>query len=156
MNRKTLWGVLILLNLSWIALSSCSKEDDVKPAAPKIELIHLGTHDSPDDRIIYRNEIHFEAKITAEALIQKINLEIIQKSGYGTYSFTKEYTGDYTGQKEIAAFHDHPTLAEDAPIGDYLFRLTVTDQQGQAVSIEEDVTVKVGEGGGEHEHEHEH
>lgn len=156
-KRISKWGTLLILSIGLFTISSCSKDkEDPKPAAPTIKLNKLGTHEEPESKVYHINEGgHFEADITAPGLIQKINLEINQVSGYGTYSFKKEYTGDYAGQKEVLAFHDHPLIPEGSPIGEYVFRIIVTDQLGQVGTIESPLTVKVAEGeGGEHEHEH--
>ncbi|WP_437917979.1 DUF4625 domain-containing protein [Sphingobacterium sp. LRF_L2] len=146
---------LCFLNLFALFLFSCSNSnEDLLPAAPTVALVHLGTHDSPDDKIVLIGEaIHLEADIVASGLVAKIELEAYQTSGYGTYSFKKEYTGDYVGQKEVT-YHDHPELSDDAPIGEYRLIIKVTDQKGQVGKVESDFTVKQGDGSGEHTHEH--
>lgn len=98
--------------------------------------------------------IHLEAKIKAPGLIRKINLEMRQKSGYGNFWISKEFTTSYAGLKEIATFHDHPVVAEDFALGEYTFELKVTDQNGKVGTVEADVTVKAGDGqGGGHIHD---
>lgn len=155
MNKKTIGKLVLLLNMSVVLFSACSKDDDIS-SAPTVEIIHLGTHDSPDDRILYTGvPIHLEARINAPGLIRKIELEIRQKGGYGNHTITKEYTGSYVGLKEVPSFHDHPDLVEDIALGDYAFQLKVTDQNGEVGAVAADVIIKSGDGeGGEHHHDH--
>lgn len=156
MIKKTLWVLILLAGTSLGGLSSCSKDGTVKPD-PSLVLVHLGTNeDSPDVRTLYTGEpVHFEVKISAPGLIQKIDLEIRQKSGYGNYTIKKEYTTGYVGLKEIRSFQDQLDLVEDMALGDYAFELKVTDQNGRVGSIESNVTIKSGDGeGGGHQHEH--
>lgn len=154
-NKKYLLNVFLLLSVTVFSFSSCSKEDE-KPAAPTIEIVHLGNHDAPDEGTFYLGEEgHFEVNIKAPGRVAKIDLEIRQESGYGIFSLKNVYEGDYVGLKEVLGFHDHPIVPEGQAIGAYSFHLKVTDQQGQTASIDKPITVEVREGeGGEHQHEH--
>ncbi len=155
MNMNQLRPILLFfIGLVSIALPSCTKEES-SPRAPAIQLLQLGSAQFVDDRTLYTGqEAHFEAKIIAPAAVRKIELEIRQKSGYGNYSFTKEYTTPYSGQTAIADFHDYPLLPEDLALGDYSFQLKVTDTQGQIGKVESDVTMKAGDGSGGGGHVH--
>jgi hypothetical protein len=152
-NKKSLWNFL-LVGALLLLFSSCSKEKE-KPAAPTIEVVHLGIHEAEEDGIFYLGEEgHFEVNIKAPGRIKKIELEIDQESGYGIFSLSKVYEGDYVGKKEVPGFQDYPVIPEGEPIGAYSFHLKVTDQEGQVASLDEPITVKAGDGSGEHEHEH--
>lgn len=154
-SNRVLWAATLLFGFSVLIFSSCSKDEE-NPAAPTIEVVHLGSHDSPDEGVFYLGEEgHFEVNIKAPGLIEKIELEIRQESGYGTFDLKNEYTGDYVGKKEVLGFHDHPVIPEGQAIGAYSFHLKVTDQKGQVATLDEDITVEAGDGsGGEHEHDH--
>lgn len=154
MKNKMSLSFLAAITMSLLLFSSCSK-DEAKPAAPTLEVVHLGSHDAPDEGVFYLGEEgHFEVNIKAPGLIEKIELEIRQESGYGTFSLKKEYKEDYVGQKEILGFHDHPVIPEGQAIGAYSFHLKVTDQKGQVASLDANVTVQPGDGtSGEHEHD---
>lgn len=156
-KRKLLLSVMLLSGLSLFIFSSCSKDDE-KPAAPTIEVVHLGSHEAPDEGVFYLGEEgHFEVNIKAPGLIEKIDLEIRQESGYGTFDLKKEYKEDYAGKIEILGFHDHPIVPEGQAIGAYSFHLKVTDQLGQVATLDKDITVEAGDGtGGEHHHDEDH
>ena len=144
-----------LLCIPVVLLFSCSKEN-AKPAAPTIEIVHLGIDDGVTDNIFYIGEEgHFEVNINAPGRIEKIEVEIRQESGYGNYTITKTYTGEYVGKKEVRGFADYPVIPEGEGIGAYSFHLKVTDQQGQTVSVDRNITVEVGDGTTPiHQHDH--
>ncbi|MBW7892962.1 MAG: hypothetical protein H3C48_18430, partial [Chitinophagaceae bacterium] len=66
MKSNTIWWyatALLMVNLFFF--SSCRKEN-VKPAPPVIEVVHLGVYDAESDGIFYLGEEgHFEVNITA-------------------------------------------------------------------------------------------
>ncbi|GAB3431606.1 DUF4625 domain-containing protein [Niabella aquatica] len=146
-------AALLLSGIGLLTFASCKKDGTDKPAAPTIQLLHLGTHANPDNRIFHLGEEnHFEANISAPGLVEKIEVIVQQKSGYGTYSNTKEYKGDYVGQKNVEGFHDHPVIPAGQAIGEYRFTIRVTDQAGQVSKVEETIDVQASDGGGGHEH----
>ena len=145
-DKRFLRYIIMLLSVTILLFSACSK-DDAKPAPPTIEVIHLGIDDGVTDNIFYLGEEgHFEVNIKAPARIEKIDLEIRQESGYGNYTITKTYTGEYVGKKEALGFQDYPVIPNGQGIGTYSFHLKVTDQQGQVASIDQNITVEVGDG----------
>ena len=154
-NKSLLWKLLILSGLFITGFSSC-KKDTEKPAGPTIEVVHLGIRDVSDVGIFYLGEEgHFEVNIKAPGLIQKIELEIRQESGYALFDLKKEYTGDYVGQRELVGFSDYPIVPEGQAIGEYSFHLKVTDQLGQVANLDEKINVQAGDGTStEHEHDH--
>lgn len=146
-------GLLVLATL--FLISSCNKEDRL-PALPSIDIVHLGVHDAEHEGVFFLGEEgHFEVNISAPGGIEKIDLEILQKSGYGNFTLTHTYTGDYTGKQEVIGFQDYPLIPEGQGIGIYRFRLQVTDLRGQTAVINRDITVEPGrDDRGEHMHEH--
>ncbi len=152
-NKIIILSVLAPLMISGFFFSSCTKED-IKPAAPTIELVHVGSHDMHDESIFYLGEEgHFEVNIHAPAGIDKIELEILQLSGYATFSLTKTYREGYVGKKELPEFQDYPLIPVGEGIGAYNFELSVTDLKGQVTTVEKEVTVALREGEpAEHQH----
>jgi hypothetical protein len=152
MYKKSLVGMTVLICFAFLFIS-CTKEDGIT-GNPTVKILHLGTHASPDDRYFYTGiPIHIDAKITAPGIVKKIELEVLQKTGYGNFNIKQVYTDPYAGQTEIASFYEHPDVAADFPIGEYLFLLRVTDQAGLVGTARADVTIKPGEG---HEGGHNH
>ncbi len=153
-SKEFLWHIATLLCVNVFLFSSCSKEDE-KPAVPTIEIVHLGIDDGVTDNIFYIGEEgHFEVNINAPGRIEKIDLEIRQASGYGNFTITNTYTGEYVGKKEVRGFQDYPVIPEGQGIGVYSFNLKVTDQQGQVASVDRNITVEVGDGTNPgHEHD---
>lgn len=147
MKSKILWWcIAAFLGGNLFLFSSCSKEN-AKPAPPTIEVVHLGIYDAASDGIFYLGEEgHFEVNITAPGRIEKIDLEIHQESGYGLYTLTHTYTGEYVGKKEVRGFQDYPIIPLGQAIGAYSFHLKVTDQQGQVTSLDRNITVEVSDG----------
>ncbi|MBN8857490.1 MAG: DUF4625 domain-containing protein [Sphingobacteriales bacterium] len=153
-SKSLLWYIVFLPGLFLLPFTSCTKEKE-KPAPPTIEVVHLGSHDASDENVFYLGEEgHFEVNIHAPGLIQKIELEIRQESGYAIFDLKKEYTGDYVGQKEVAGFVDYPVIPEGQAIGVYSFHLKVTDQLGQVANLDENINVEAGDGTNtEHQHD---
>lgn len=147
MKSNTIWWhATILLMVSVFPFLSCSKENP-KPASPVIEVVHLGVYDAERDGIFYLGEEgHFEVNITAPGRIEKIDLAIHQESGYGLYTFTTTYTGEYVGKKEVRGFQDYPVIPLGQAIGAYSFHLKVTDHQGQVTSLDRNINVEVSDG----------
>lgn len=154
-SKSLLWRLLTLSALFLILFSSC-KKSNTKADAPTIEVVHLGILNAADERIFYLGqEGHFEVNIKAPGLVQKIELEIRQESGYAIFDLKKEYTGDYVGQKNVAGFSDYPVIPDGQPIGEYSFHLKVTDQLGQVASLDSKINVQAGDGTNtEHQHDH--
>lgn len=139
-SKITLWSVAIFLGFNLFVFSSCKKEDQTP--APTITLKKLGTHAEPQSKMFHLDEGgHFEADISAPGLVKKIELQINQVSGYATYSYKEEFTGDYVGRNEVESFHSHPVIPSGAPIGDYIFKIIVTDQLGQVGFVESELQV---------------
>ncbi|MFT3750440.1 MAG: DUF4625 domain-containing protein [Agriterribacter sp.] len=154
-DKQFLKSMIMVWYIPIVLFSSCSKESEKeKPAAPTIEVVHLGAHISSGEDVFYLGqEGHFEVNIAAPGRIRSIELEIDQKSGYATFSLTKNYT-DYVGKKEVLGFQDYPLIPEGEAIGDYTFHLKVTDQAGQVGKLERDITVAAGDSTNTgHEHE---
>ncbi|GEM_PF-165756 len=125
-------------------LSSCKKDDDDIPAGvkPQISALEIGSGNNKTAKA--GADLHLEAEIVAEALIDKIDIEIHQEGG-GSFKFSKTYTeGKYIGVKN-ANFHEHVDIPSEAPAGTYHFHLTVTDKAGASTTVESPLTIEAAE-----------
>lgn len=140
MNKKKFLGTLFLAGLSLLALSSCDK-DDPKPAKPVVTITEVGSHDSPEGVVAAGDDLHLEAEIVAEGLIDKIVVEIHQEEG-GNFEIEETFGADskYAGSKN-ADFHEHIDIPTNAPLGEYHLHLTVTDKEGQSTTAEAELEV---------------
>ncbi len=104
--------------------------------APTIDLTEVG-HDN-SKTVTAGSDLHLESQLTAEALIQKIDIEIHQEEG--SFEIQKPYTeGKYIGVKSIE-FHEHIDIPEDTPTGAYHLHLTVYDKKkGQSTTAESEL-----------------
>jgi len=136
-----------------LGMTSCSSDDDEQlPAKPVITLTEVG-HDNAK-HCHPGHDLHLEASILAEGLIQRIEIEIHQKDG-GTQKIEQSYTdGKYIGVRNTD-FHEHIDIPATAPLGAYHLHFTVTDQKGQQTMAESELTL-IEADGDEEEHEHEH
>lgn len=139
MKQKFLWGIILLFCMSIITFSSCSNDDDDKPAKPAINLTEIGSENSK--RGVAGSDFHLEGSVIADGLIKQIDIEIHQESG-GSFKIDKSYKeGKYIGVKN-ADFHEHIDIPADAPAGDYHLHFTVTDQFGQTTTVESEVAIE--------------
>ncbi len=135
-----------------LGMTSCSSDDDEQlPAKPVITLTEVG-HDNAK-HCHPGHDLHLEASILAEGLIQRIDIEIHQKDG-GTQTIEQSYTdGKYISVRNTD-FHEHIDIPATAPLGAYHLHFTVTDQKGQQTTAESELTL-IEADGDEEEHEHE-
>lgn len=140
MNKKIAWGVVVLLlNLSLLAFSSCSSDDEDNPEKPVINLTEIGSENNKTG--IAGGDLHLEGSIVAEGSIKQIDVEIHQESG-GNFKIEKSYKdGKYIGVKN-ADFHEHIDIPADAPAGEYHLHFIVTDQFGQATTVESEISIE--------------
>ena len=118
--------------------AACSKKDDT-PAAPQITLTEVD-HDN-SFRATAGDDMHLEANIVAEGLIQSINVELHLEEG-GDYEIEQSYTeGKYIGIRNTE-FHEHIDIPADAPEGEYHLHFTVTDRSGQQTTATAHVDIE--------------
>jgi len=145
MKKYIFMSIMVALTLGFIAC-----DDEETTAKPVITLTEVGHENSLQAHPGY--DMHLEADITAEGLIQRIDLEIHQE-GNGSYELEKSYTqGKYIGIKNTE-FHEHIDIPADAPLGKYHLHFTVTDALGQQTTAESPLTLVEGE---EEEDEEDH
>ncbi len=139
MKRKLLLGALLLLSANVLLFTSC---EDEKPLGPTVKITELGSdHDNPNNQIaIIGTDAHIEAEITAEGLIESIEVEVHQEGG--SFEFGKVYTDSkYVGKKN-ATLHEHLDIPSEAPAGEYHLHLVVRDQFGQTATAESKLTLQ--------------
>ena len=140
--KKYLFAALVALFT--VSVISCNKDN--VPAKPTVQFTEVG-HEN-NKTAMRSDDLHLEADILAEGLIQRIDVEIHQESG--TFEIEKSYTeGKYIGVKNVE-FHEHIDIPAAAPLGVYHVHFTVTDQKGQTTTAETHVQIE------EYDEEHHH
>jgi hypothetical protein len=145
MNRKQLNNQVMNTTIKTIALtfvatsmllfSSCEKDDDV--AKPIISGLELGIGDS---HVAYIDEdLHIEAEIEAEGIIDVITVEIHQEEG-SSDEIEASYD-EFAGLKNTT-FHKHVVIPEGTVAGTYHIHITVTDQEGNQTTVEDEISIE--------------
>lgn len=131
------------------SFNSCG-DDEPAVAFPEINLTEVG-HDN-SKHAHPGHDMHLEAEIVAQGVINGIHVEIEQVGG--SYKIKKDYLKDspYLGVKNCE-FHEHIDIPAAAPLGDYKLYFTVVDKLGQQTTVEADIEFEEGtEGDIDHEH----
>lgn len=123
--------IILFLGLSILAC----KDDDVSPN-PQITQVEIGKDNS---KTVKRGtDLHVEAQIYAEDLIEKIEVEIHKEEGKG-WEFEKEIT-KLSGLKN-GELHEHFDVPADAALGDYHLHIKVIDKKGKSSKIESEIRI---------------
>ena len=147
MKTHILFRFLAIITLA-AGFAACQKN----PSAPKITLTEVGHENG--GKAEQGDDLHLEADIVAEGLIQRIHVEIHQENG--SYEIEKSYTtGKYIGVKNTE-FHEHIDIPADAPLGAYHLHLTVTDKEGQTATVKAHLEVIENDGIDDEEEHHHH
>lgn len=129
--------VYFLTLLTAVSFTSCNKDDDGGTDAPAVTLIELGLNNSGKATI--GSDLHMEAEVVADGLIEKIEVELHAEDGSGDH-IEAEYTS-YAGQKN-ATFHEHIDIPATATAGEYHFHLKVVDKEGQTTEVDAELMVE--------------
>jgi len=144
-------SMLVAFACCMVGLTACSDDDDDQPAKPVVNLTEVG-HDN-SLKCHPGHDLHLEASVVAEGLIQRIDLEIHQE-GSATKIVEQSFTtGKYIGVRNTE-FHEHVDIPDSAALGSYHLHFTVTDRQGQQTVAESHLEL-VEADGDEEEHHHE-
>lgn len=144
---------MAFLCASTLFLTSCGDDDDDLPAKPSITLTEVG-HDNAK-HCHPGHDLHLEADVVAEGLIQRIDVEIHEENG-GSFKIEKSYTdGKYIGIRNTE-FHEHIDIPAEAPLGEYHLHFTVTDKNGQQTTVESELNIVEDDGDDDDEDEHDH
>lgn len=129
-KNKTL---IVLFTIAVMALfSSCEKTPK-----PVISGLELGISDS---HVAYISaDLHIQAEIVAEGRIDMVIVEIHKEDGTGD-EIEAEYA-EFAGLKSTT-FHEHVDIPAGTAAGEYYFHLTVTDQEGNSTTVEEDISIE--------------
>lgn len=153
-NLKYMSLVWALVSSICLCFTSCDKEENesIPVARPVVTLTEVG-HDN--SKIAHPgHDMHLEASLLAEGVIQRIDVEIHSVAG-GEDLLEIAYTdGKYIGVRN-AEFHEHLEIPADASFGKYHLHFTVTDAQGQQTMTECEIELAE-EDGDDDEHEHHH
>lgn len=151
-SNKFMSGLAAIACVFSLVFSACH-DDDKTIAKPVITLSEVG-HDN-SKHAHPGHDLHLEAEVQAEGLIQSIAIEIHQEEG-GSYKITQSYAeGKYIGVRNTT-FHEHIDIPADAPLGKYHLHFVVTDKQGRQTAVESALTLVEDDDDETHEHEHSH
>ena len=135
--------MMALITMVTLSFTSCDKDDDdVLPAKPSITLTEVG-HDN-GKHAHPGHDLHLEADLLAEGLIQRIDIEIHQEGGANKIVEQSYTTGKYIGVRN-AEFHEHIDIPANAPLGEYHLHFTVTDKHGQQTTVEDHIELIEGD-----------
>ena len=143
--KKNIFMSLMMALITMVTLSftSCDNDDDdVLPAKPSITLTEVG-HDN-GKHAHPGHDLHLEADLLAEGLIQRIDIEIHQEGGANKIVEQSYTTGKYIDVRN-AEFHEHIDIPADAPLGEYHLHFTVTDKHGQQTTVEDHIELIEGD-----------
>lgn len=140
---KSSFKFLALIAFTGVILQSCNNDDD-NPAlnAPVISNFEYGEGSSHStERVAYKgSDIHFEAEISAEALVSSITLDIhAHDLSLGENEVEWDYGQTFTDSAYLVmnpVFHEHIDVPSNIPAGEYHITLTVTDELGNSTEIE--------------------
>lgn len=142
MNMKTrnIHFLFLFTALFFGFLSSCKKDNADIPVTTKPTIGTLEIGSDNNKTVKAGTDLHLEGDIVAEALIDKIEIEIHQEGG--SFKFAKIYTDEkYVGKKNVT-FHEHIDIPSEVPAGQYHFHFTVTDKAGNATTVESPLTIQ--------------
>jgi len=144
--------IVLSLALALAMGFTACKDDNDNSAKPVIPLTEVGH----DNSLMAHpgHDLHLEADIVAEGLIQRIDIEIHQEEK-GSFEIVESFTeGKYVGIKNTE-FHEHIDIPAEAPLGKYHLHFTVTDAEGQQTTAESPLTLVEGDDDDDEEHHHE-
>lgn len=126
----------LLLTIAMMALlASCEKDADT--AKPVTNDMEIGLNDSHTAYI--GSDLHIEAEIVAEGRIDMVLVEILMEEGEDN-EIEASYT-EFSGLKNTT-FHKHVDIPEETLPGTYHFHFTVTDQEGNQTTVEDEITIE--------------
>lgn len=135
MIEKFKFFVLVFIVASMALFTSCEDDDDV--SKPVISGLELGIGDS---HVAYiGSDLHINAEIVAEGKINMISVEIHMEEG-DSDEIEARYD-EFAGLKN-ATFHKHIDIPTGTTAGTYHFHFTVTDQEGNQTTIEDEITIE--------------
>ncbi|MBR9853201.1 MAG: DUF4625 domain-containing protein [Algicola sp.] len=141
---KSMLKSLAIIAFLGVALQSCSSDDDGTDAvaAPVISNFEFGEGSAHStDQVAYKgSDLHLEAEINAEGIVQSISIDIHSdevEAGEGEIDWDYEQTWTDADYLVInPTFHEHIDIPTNIPAGEYHIELIVTDALGNSTEIE--------------------
>lgn len=140
---KANFKFLAIIAFLGIFLNSCSSDDDGGSSnAPVISDFEYGEGSSHStDQVAYKgSDIHIEADINAEAVVESITLSIhAHDLTPGEDEEDWNFEQVFTDEKYLAinpTFHEHIDVPTNIPAGEYHIELLVTDELGNSTEVE--------------------
>jgi hypothetical protein len=125
--------IIILVSL----LAYACTDEQVTLPAPQISEVEIGSNNS---KVAYPgSELHLEAQILAEGIIDKVVVLIHKEGGW---QYTKDFSQELGGQKN-GEIHTHLEVPEDAALGNYTLTITVSDKEGKRKEYKSTLELKV-------------
>ena len=141
---KSMLKPLAIIAFLGVALQSCSSDDDGTDAvaAPVIANFEFGEGSAHStDQVAYKgSDLHLEAEITAEGVVQSISIDIhLDEVEAGEGEVDWDYEQTWTDADYLVinpTFHEHIDIPTNIPAGEYHIELVVTDALGNTTEIE--------------------
>lgn len=116
---------------------SCNNNDNSKNSIPEIHTLEVGVSNNLLGYV--GSDLHIEAEILADALIQTVEIKIFKENGnWDLYLIYDEFTN-----QRNAYFHKHIDIPSGTEIGDYHFLFIVKDQEGNKTQQEVVIEIKL-------------
>lgn len=144
MKKYLLLGVVLLLSIFTLTLSSCS--DDDKPTStpdkPTITVSEIGIEDNKI--ALAGSNLHTEGDIMAPGKVKSFEIKVYDKAGtvIGDTLFDEKNPDTFVGNIN-PHFHIHVDLSNKAALGEGgKVEITLVDQAGQTANFSEPITVE--------------
>lgn len=141
MKKYLSLGVVLLLSVFTLALSSCSNDDDL-PDKPTLKVSEIGIENNLI--ALAGSNLHTEGDIMAPGKVKTFEIKVYDKTGavIGDTLFDQKNPGTFVGNIN-PHFHIHVDLKSTATLGDGgKVEITVEDEAGQKVPFTENLTVE--------------
>ena len=128
--------ILLFITANLLFFTAC-EDDDVDVQKPVINNLEVGLGDS---HVAYVGaDLHLQAEIEAMGRIGVITVEIHKEEG--SSDEIKATFDEYAGLKNTT-FHKHVDIPAETPTGTYHVHITVTDQEGNQTTVEDEIEIE--------------
>lgn len=144
MKKYLSLGVVLLLSVFTLALSSCSNNDEPtnNPDKPILKVSEVGIENNKI--ALAGSNLHMEGDITAPGKVKSFEIKVYDRSGtvIGDTLFDEKNPDTFVGSIN-PHFHIHVNLNNKATLGEGgKVEITLTDQAGQTENYSEVITVE--------------
>jgi hypothetical protein len=151
--------LVCLTAISFIAFSSCGKDDDADTTKPVINLVE------PEEGDVLKigGDVHFDLELSDDVMLKSYKVDIhsnfdghvhsatLRAESPETVDFTFNKSWDLSGQKNADIHHHEIEIPANATPGDYHLMVYCTDAAGNEAHLARNIILST-EGGEEHEH----